>query len=429
MKCLVVGNGGREHTIIWKLSRSPRVKEIYAAGGNGGISHLAKCQDISPTDIKALSSFVIKKNIDLTIVGPEAPLSKGIGDFFRKEGLPIFAPSQKAAQLESSKVFAKEFMREFAIPTAAFSIFNAPEKVLAYLEKNGFSGVIKVDGLAAGKGVFVCHNKEEVSEALNEIFVKKVFGEAGNKIVVEECLKGEEASIILFTDGENILPMLASQDHKQIGEGDQGANTGGMGAIAPTPIINEKLFSQIINQIAKPVISGLRNKDILYQGVLYLGIMLTEEGAKVLEFNVRFGDPETQAILPLLKNDLVEIIEAVISGNLNKIKVNWDSRKALCVVLASRGYPGNYSKGKQIFGLREAGEMKDILVFHAGTKREGDKFFTNGGRVLGVTGIGKTVAEAIGNTYQAVEKINFDGAYFRKDIGQKALVTLPEIHS
>ncbi len=421
MKCLVIGNGGREHTIIWKLAQSPRIKKIYAAAGNGGISEVAECLDISPTDIEALSSFAKSQGIDLTVVGPEAPLAKGIGDCFRKQGLPVFAPGRQAAKLESSKVFAKELMREFAIPTAEFSIFTNSREALLYLEKKGFPGVIKVDGLAAGKGVFVCHNRKEAEEALNKIFTEKLFGEAGNRVVVEQYLKGEEASIIFFTDGKDILPMPASQDHKQIGEKDTGPNTGGMGAIAPTPIVTEKLFAEVINRIAKPTILALSHKDILYQGVLYIGIMLTEEGPKVLEFNVRFGDPETQVILPLLKSDLVEIMEAVLSGNLNKIKANWDSRAALCVVLASAGYPGKYEKGKTIFGLREAEKLRDIFVFHAGTKREKGKLLTNGGRVLGVTGLAKTPKGAIENTYEAVKKISFEGCYFRRDIGQKAL--------
>ncbi|MCK4245307.1 MAG: phosphoribosylamine--glycine ligase, partial [Candidatus Omnitrophica bacterium] len=284
-----------------------------------------------------------------------------------------------------------------------------------------FPGVIKIDGLAAGKGVFICHNRREAEEALDKIFAERIFGEAGKRVVVEQCLKGEEASIILFTDGKDILPMLASQDHKQIGEGDRGPNTGGMGAVAPTPIVTEKLFSEVINRIAKPVILALRRKSILYQGVLYIGIMITEEGPKVLEFNVRFGDPETQVILPLLKNDLVEIMEAVISGNLNKIKASWDSRAALCVVLVSAGYPGKYEKGKAIFGLREVEKIKDVFIFHAGTKKEKGRLLTNGGRVLGVTGLAKTVKEAIKNTYEAVKKIGFEGCYFRRDIGQKAL--------
>ena len=421
MKCLVIGNGGREHTIIWKLAQSPRVKKIYAAPGNGGISRLAECQEISPADTKSLLSFAKNKGVDLTIVGPEASLAEGIGDLFRKEGLNIFAPGREAARLETSKVFAKELMREFQIPTADFSLFSSPGKALSYLEKRHFPQVIKVDGLAAGKGVFVCRNYEEAENALNKIFVKKIFGQSGEKIVIEECLSGQETSIILFTDGKDVLPLLASQDHKQIGENDYGPNTGGMGAIAPTPIVTQKIFSEVIERIAKPTISALRRKGILYQGMLYVGIMLTEEGPKVLEFNVRFGDPETQVILPLLKNDLIEIMEAVISGSLSKVEASYDSRTALCVVLTSGGYPGKYEKGKTISGLKEAEKMENILIFHAGTKREKGKLLTNGGRVLGVTGLAKTVKEAIENTYEAVKKIGFEGCYFRRDIGQKAL--------
>ncbi|MCM8778243.1 MAG: phosphoribosylamine--glycine ligase [Candidatus Omnitrophica bacterium] len=434
MKILVVGSGGREHALVWKIAQSKLVDKIFCAPGNGGISREAECIEIKAEDIERLVEFARKENIDLTVVGPEAPLAKGIVDEFRKYGLRIFGPTELAARLESSKVFAKEIMQKYNIPTAGFKIFDHPEEAQYYIEEKGVPCVVKADGLAQGKGVVVAKTLEEAFQAVRMIMRERIFGDAGKRIVIEDYLEGEEASIIVITDSREFITFPPSQDHKRVFDEDKGPNTGGMGAYSPVPVVTENLLAEIEREIILRIINGLAKEGIDYRGALYAGIMLTSEGPKVLEFNVRFGDPETQALLPRLNSDLVEVILATLENKLSKFKkftpLNWKSQACVCVVCASEGYPGGYEKGKVISGLEEAEEMKDIVVFHAGTKREKEKtntgqqiyrFVTDGGRVLGVTGLGNTIKEAIINTYQAVEKIHFEGMHYRKDIGKKNL--------
>jgi len=421
MKVLVIGSGGREHTLVWKISQSKRVDNIFCAPGNAGTAGLAENVNIKADDIQGLKKFALEKKIDLTVVGPEIPLVAGIVDEFEKEGLKIFGPTKAAAMLEGSKVFSKEFMLKHNIPTASAKIFDDEKAAIKYIqEKNGFV-VVKADGLAAGKGVIVCKDIEEAEEAIHRIMVKKEFGESGKRVIVEDCLDGEEASILAFTDGETIVPMASSQDHKRVFDNDMGPNTGGMGAYSPAPVVTEELFNKIDKEILKPTISGMKKDGVPYKGVLYVGVMVTKEGPKALEFNARFGDPETQAILPRMKSDLTEIMMAVVEGKLNKVKIDWDSRAAVCVVMASGGYPGSYEKGKEIKGLAKASKLPDTIVFQAGTKKGDGKIVTAGGRVLGVTALGDSIKDAIDNTYKAIKLIDFNGAHHRKDIGQKAL--------
>jgi phosphoribosylamine--glycine ligase len=430
MRILVIGSGGREHTLVWKIAQSKLVDKIFCAPGNGGIERLAECIDIKAEDIPGLLDFALREKIDLTVVGPELPLAKGIVDEFVKSGLKIFGPTKKAARLESSKVFAKELMRKYAVPAADFCIFDNPQEASKYVNQNGAPCVVKADGLAAGKGVFVCQTIEQAQKAINSIMEVRIFAEAGERIVIEDCLEGEEASIIIFTDSREIIPLASSQDHKRIFDGDKGKNTGGMGAYSPTPLITDALNRQILKTIVYPTIKGLVAEGLPYKGILYVGIMITSEGPKVLEFNVRFGDPETQAILPRLNSDLVEVMLATIEERLNQYKnkegeLNWDKRSCVCVVCASSGYPGKYEKGKVISGLERVAGMPDVVVFHAGTKSQiangKSQIVTNGGRVLGVTGLGNTIKQAIKRTYQAIKMIHFEGMHYRKDIGQKAV--------
>ena len=425
MKVLVIGSGGREHALVWKIVQSRLVKKIYCAPGNGGISKLAECLSIKAEDIPGLLDFAKKERIDLTVVGPEAPLAFGIVDEFTRNGLKIFGPLKQAAQLEASKVFAKQLMAKYKVPTADFMIFDNAIEAKKYIEKIGAPCVIKADGLAQGKGVVVSKTVAEANQAISSIIEERIFGDAGNKVIIEDCLEGQEASILAFIDGKNVVPLASSQDHKRIFDNDTGPNTGGMGAYSPAPVVTDGLFKEIIQNVIEPTINGLAAEGIKYQGVLYSGIMITKQGPQVLEFNVRFGDPETQAILPRLNSDLVEVMLATIDGKLNKVRLDWKDDSCVCVVCASAGYPANFEKGKEIFGLEEVAKMKDIVVFHAGTKMHivdgKSHIVTNGGRVLGVTGLGKTIKEAIDKTYQAVEKISFDGMHYRKDIGQKAV--------
>jgi phosphoribosylamine--glycine ligase len=421
MKILVVGSGGREHVLAWKIKQSPKVKEVFCAPGNGGISELATCVDIASDDVLALRDFAIKNKIDLTIVGPEAPLVKGIVDLFQKESLAIFGPTQKAAQLEGSKVFAKEFMKRHNIPTAAFQSFDSLDKAKAYLKNKKFPLVIKADGLAAGKGVVICQNIDEAHQALHQMMAEKIFKAAGEKVIIEDCLQGEEASILAISDGERYVVLDSSQDHKRIFDDDLGPNTGGMGAYSPAPVVTKDLMTSIVFNIIGPTIQGMRKEGMPFQGVLYAGVMVTKGGPKVLEYNVRLGDPETQAVLPRLKTDLVDLCLASSKGQLNSFSLQWDPRSCTCVVMSARGYPGVYEKGKVISGLQDAAKLKDTLVFHAGTKKQGQDIVTSGGRVLGVTSLGEGIEKAIENTYRAVEKISFDGCFFRRDIGAKAL--------
>jgi phosphoribosylamine--glycine ligase len=421
MKVLVVGGGGREHTLVWKIAQSPKVSKIYCAPGNAGIGELAECLPIKADDIAGLVRFAQKEKIDLTVVGPEDPLTRGLVDALEQKGLKVFGPSKKAAILEASKDFAKRIMVKYHIPTADFKTFTDPQKALAYLEKVGAPIVVKADGLAAGKGVMVCQTKAEAKAAIELIMLDKAFGEAGNKLLLEECLVGEEASFLAFSDGRTVLPMPTSQDHKPIYDNDQGPNTGGMGAYSPAPVVDSALFEEAMNRVMIPTIRAMAKEGRIYKGVLYAGLMINKGQIKVLEFNVRFGDPEAQPLLMRLKTDLVDIFEAVVKGNLHKIKIAWDDRPAVCVVMAEKGYPGSYQKGHVIEGLDQVKRMKNVVAFHAGTALKDKAIVTNGGRILGVTALGEDIPGSIKTAYQAVKKIHWETAYCRTDIGQKAL--------
>lgn len=421
MRVLVVGGGGREHALVWKIAQSPQVDTLYAAPGNAGISEHAECLDIGAEDIDGLLEFARSQGIDLTVVGPEVPLVAGVVDRFREAGLRIFGPDKEVARLEGSKVFAKRLMREARVPTAEFHVFDEPATAHQYLDSQDAPIVVKADGLAAGKGVLVCRSIDEAHQAVDAIMVDRRFGEAGREVVVEECLVGEEASIVALTDGKTIYPLPSSQDHKPIYDGDGGPNTGGMGAYSPAPVVTPEMEEHITREILVPVVHALRVRGIRYRGVIYAGLMMTPGGPKVLEFNVRFGDPETQPILVRLKSDLVPALEAVVDGRLQETSLEWDDRPAVCVVMASGGYPGSYEKGKPITGLEDAAGMTDVAVFHAGTASADGRLVTNGGRVLGVTALGETVAEAKARAYDAVKKIQFDGAYYRTDIADRAI--------
>ena len=419
MKILVVGSGGREHALVWKLHSSPLVKKIYAAPGNAGISKLGECAEIASEDLAGLADFAEKNSIDLTVVGPELPLTLGIVDEFEKRNLSIFGPTKKAAEIEGSKVFAKEFMKKHHIPTASFRIFDKPDEALDFVKSSDMPLVIKADGLAAGKGAFIIEDVNAGISAIQKIMVEKIFKDAGTKVVVEDFLEGEEATILAFTDGKTILPMPSSQDHKKIYDGDRGPNTGGMGAYAPAPVVDDRMMRRIYDEILEPTIVGMEQEGRIFKGVLYTGLMLTDRGPKVMEFNCRFGDPETQVVLPLLKSDLAEISMSIVEGDLSLEEVEWTDDFAVCVILASVGYPGKYEKGKQIFGLEKIEGAEDVLIFHAGTKQARGTLVTNGGRVLGVTGVDKNVEKAIHKAYVSVDKIKFDGVQFRRDIGYR----------
>jgi len=420
MKILIVGSGGREHALAWKLKQSKKVKKIFIAPGNGGTAKVGENINIKAEDLNSLSDFVLKEKIDLTIVGPEAPLALGITDLFEKNDLLVFGPSKKAARLEASKVFAKRFMKKFKIPSADFKVFNDYKKAKKYLKTSDFPRVLKADGLAAGKGVFVCKNFDQAIQALKIIMVEKKFGVAGSRLVVEECLFGQEVSVICFTDGKNVLPLLATQDHKPIFDDDKGPNTGGMGAYAPTPIVDKKLMKEIVEKFLKPTISGMRKIGSPYKGILYAGLMLTNKGPKVLEFNCRFGDPETQPQLMLLKSDLVELMLACLKTKLKNKKIIWHPGFSVCLVLASKGYPDKYEKGFFIRGLPKR-DNSGLQVFQAGTRLERNKIITNGGRVLGITSQALTLEGAIKKVYFQAEKIKFKNKYYRTDIGAKGL--------
>jgi phosphoribosylamine--glycine ligase len=426
MKVLVVGGGGREHALVWKISQSPRVKQLFCAPGNGGIARLAQCLDIRANDLEALARFAKDTKIDLTVVGPEMPLCMGITDLFQKEGLKIFGPSKGAARLEGSKAFAKELMQKYGIPAAEYRVFTKHDEAMAYIKKQGAPIVVKADGLAAGKGVFVAATVEEAISALNAIMLRRVFGEAGDRVVIEEQLEGEEASFIAFSDGKEVLPLASSQDHKPIYDNDQGPNTGGMGAYSPAPVVTPQVHERIMQEIMIPTIKALAAEGSHYCGVLYAGLMIKEGIPKALEFNCRLGDPETQPIFMRMKGDLVPIMEACLEQSLADMEIAWDPRLAVCVVMASQGYPGSYEKGKLIHGLEKVEQKPEVYCFHAGTKDEGGRYLTAGGRVLGVTGLGKGIKEAREITYRAVSEITWEGVHYRKDIGKKALAWLKE---
>ena len=421
MKVLVIGSGGREHALVWKIRQSPRVARVYCAPGNAGIGELAELVSIAPDDVAGLLQFAQNARIDLTVVGPELPLSLGLVDEFTMRGLRVFGPNRQAAQLEASKTFAKNLMQQQGVSTAAFGIFTVAEEAQKYVKKIGAPVVVKADGLAAGKGVFVCATLAEAYAAIDQIMCKRVFGEAGNQVVVEEFLEGEEASFLAFTDGRTVLPLASAQDHKRVFDDDQGPNTGGMGAYSPAPVVTPALADRIVQDIMLPVIDGLKNQGVIYKGILYAGLMIREEDMKVLEFNVRFGDPECQPLMLRLQSDLVEIMEAVVNERLAEMTLTWDPRPAVCVVLAAEGYPGSYTTGTPIIGLETVHGWRDGMVFHAGTAKVDDAIVTTGGRVLGVTSVGTDIGEAIAEAYRTVEKISWSGMHYRRDVGQRAL--------
>ena len=421
MKVLVIGSGGREHALVWKIKQSNKVDKIYCAPGNAGVSRLAECVDISATDVNGLLKFAIKEKIDLTIVGPESSLVEGVVDAFEEKNLRIFGPTKKAALLEGSKVFSKEFLEKYNIPSASFKVFKDRKKAKKYIDHCGAPIVVKADGLAAGKGVIVAKTVKEAKNAVDLIMKDLAFGSAGEKIIIEECLRGEEASFIAFTDGKTVLPLPTSQDHKALYEKDEGPNTGGMGAYSPAPIVTDEIADFVMNKVMLPTIKGLKAEGRPYKGMLYAGLMIDGDNINVLEFNCRFGDPEAQPLLMRLKSDIVDIFEASIDGKLDRIDMKIDPRPTVCVVMASGGYPGSYENGKIIKGLSKITEIEGVEVFHAGTARKNGRTVTNGGRVLGITAVGKTLREAISKSYSAVDQINWTNCYFRRDIGGKAL--------
>jgi len=421
MKVLVVGSGGREHTLIWKLKQSKKVDNIFCAPGNGGISKIAKCVNIKADNIRALADFAARNKIHLTVVGPEAPLAAGIADEFTKRKLKVFAPDKSASQLESSKVFSKEFMRKYHIPTAAFKVFTTAAEAIGFCRTVEYPVVIKADGLAAGKGAVVVKNTEQATATIENMMVKKQFGSAGDTILVESFLQGQEISVMALTDGKTIVPLLASQDHKQAFDGDRGPNTGGMGAYCPTGFATDEIMTRINDYVLAPTLSGLNKEGITYKGVLYAGLMITPGGPKVLEYNCRFGDPETQVVLPLLRTDLYELMMAVVNRKLASIgQLSWRNDSAACVVMASKGYPGNYTTGVKIGGLPNKDD-NNCVVFHAGTVYKNSQYMTSGGRVLGVVGLDKNLQLALNRAYRTVNKIKFEGARYRKDIGFRVL--------
>ena len=421
MNVLLIGSGGREHAIAWKLAQSKNLTKLYIAPGNPGTAQCGENVPIGADDTAELLEFSRQNEVGLVVVGPEDPLAAGLVDKFESAGIKAFGPSGKAAQLEADKAFAKQLMRSSSVSTAEGRSFDRYEDAKAYIASRDEAVVIKAAGLAKGKGVFVCDDPSDGILAAEKVMCEKIFGPAGDVIIIEDKLLGEEASILAFVDGRNIYVMESSQDHKPIGEGDTGPNTGGMGAYSPAPVATEGLMNQITREILVPMVDGMNRNGTPYKGVLYAGIMVTAGGPRVLEFNVRFGDPETQPVLMRLKSDLLEVILAVCDGELDQITLEWDPRPAVCVVIASGGYPDGYQKGKKITGLAEAGRLEDVMVFHAGTKEENGDIVTAGGRVLGVTALGQTIADAKARAYEAVDMIGFDGAYCRRDIADKAI--------
>lgn len=418
-KILVIGGGGREHALVYRLAQSNHVSKIFCAPGNAGIANIAECVPIPADDVTALQKFAKSNKIDLTVVGPEAPLAAGIVDSFKRQGLKIFGPSKEAATLESSKVFAKDFCNRYNIPTAKSEIFDNAEAARAYAHVQEYPIVVKADGLASGKGVIICKTSGEAEEAIDEILVQKKFGEAGKKLVIEEFLAGEEVSFIAISDGNHVLPLVSSQDHKAVFDGDLGPNTGGMGAISPARIMENGLTTTVMERIMLPTVRGMVTEGMPFVGVLYAGLMIKNGEPFVLEYNVRFGDPETEPLMMRLKSDLYEVLNAAVTGTLHDISLEWDARPAACVVMASGGYPGAYEKGKTISGLGVAEKVSDVCMFHAGTKCAGKDIVTDGGRVLAVTALGDDICDAVGRAYAAVECIHFEGAHYRKDIGRR----------
>jgi phosphoribosylamine---glycine ligase len=421
MKILVIGSGGREHALIWKLSQSSELDKIYCAPGSAGIAEFAELVPIAPHQIEKLADFAAEQKIDLTVVGPELPLTLGISDLFESRGLKIFGPNRDAAQLEGSKAFAKRIMTENSIPTAAAGIFSDAPSARRYLDQNPAPYVVKADGLAAGKGVLICANREEAQLAIDEIIVKKTFGQAGEKVVIEEFLEGEEASFMVLTDGDTVLALPSSQDHKRVFDHDQGPNTGGMGAYSPAPVVTQSIEDRVLREVVTPLMTGLKRKGIVYRGVIYVGLMITKTGPKVLEFNARFGDPECQVIMMRLKSDLVPLLQATVDGTLRTVRPEWYPDPSVCVVLSARGYPGSYETGTEIRGLEKLKDWPTGFVFHAGTSKQGGRWRTSGGRVLGVTARGRDLAEAVQEVYRGVNAISWDGMHYRRDIARRAL--------
>lgn len=421
MRILVVGSGGREHALCWKIAQSPLCDELYCAPGNAGIARVAECIAIKPDAIEKLGDFAEEQEIDLTVVGPERPLIYGIVDHFRSRGLTIYGPTAAAARLEGSKAFTNELLHRAGVPGKRFKVFTDPAKAQAYIQREGAPIVVKADGEAAGKGVTVAENVEDAFDAVDRCMVEKAYGVAGERVVVEEYLQGEECSIKVFCDGETIVPMVPSQDYKRVYDGDEGPNTGGMGCYSPVPAVSPELLEEILSDIIYPTVEQMDEDGTPFSGTLYAGIILTEDGPRLLEYNCRFGDPETQVVLPRLESDLVELLLATAEGRLNEVEAKWSDDVAVCVVCASGGYPGSYESGKEITGLKEAQVDERVVVFHAGTRRMGRRCFTDGGRVLGVSALGSDFSDARDRAYSAVAKINFEDMYFRTDIAERAV--------
>ena len=422
MKVLVVGSGGREHAVIRALSKNKSIDEIVCAPGNGGIASLAACVNITATDVDGMVDYAKNNGVDFCVVTPDDPLALGMVDAMEADGIPSFGPNKKAAQIEASKVFAKGLMKKYGIPTAAYEVFTDPADVLAYLQKrNTWPAVIKADGLALGKGVLIAQNEEEAKAAVRELMVDKKFGASGNEVVVEEFMEGPEVSVLSFTDGHVIVPMVSSMDHKRADDGDKGLNTGGMGTIAPSPVYTSEIAKECMEKIFVPTMHAMNKEGRTFRGVLYFGLMLTKDGPKVVEYNCRFGDPETQVVLPLLKSDLFTIMRAVHDEKLADLDIEWSDEAAACIMEASGGYPESYRKGYEIHGLDENGQHPGVYVYHSGTKKENGKFYTNGGRVLGIMATGSDLKEALAKAYAAVDEIGFENMHYRHDIGRKVL--------
>jgi len=421
MKVLVIGGGGREHALVWKLRQSPRVTKVYCAPGNGGIAQEAECLAADVKNLESLVAVAQQVQPDLAIIGPELPLTLGVVDEFQRRGWPTFGPTRAAAQLESSKSFAKEFMQRHRIPTAHYAICKSVDEVRTALSHFHAPIVVKADGLAAGKGVVIAKTKEEAASVALEMLSGKMLGEAGARVVLEECLKGDELSFLVFSDGERVVPLVAAQDHKRVGDGDTGPNTGGMGAYSTQTIVDDKMRDWLVHHIAQPVVAGMKAEGAEYKGVLYCGLMMTARGPMVLEFNCRFGDPETQPILMRLESDLVDALEASVGGRVSAGDFRWSPDASVCVVIASGGYPGTFEAGKKIAGLDQAGALEGVKVFHAATSKRDDVYFTSGGRVLGVTARAAALEAAVQRAYEAVSRIGFEGMHYRKDIAARAL--------
>jgi phosphoribosylamine---glycine ligase len=421
MKALVIGSGGREHALVWKLGQSPRVSKLYCAPGNGGISGEAECVPVDLKNVESLVAVANQLKPDLTVIGPEVPLQLGVVDEFTRRGWPVFGPTKAAAQLESSKGFAKQFLQRHRIPTAHYAICNSPAEVKQELSRFSTPVVMKADGLAAGKGVVICNTKDEAATAAAEMLSGRMVGEAGTRVVIEECLQGDELSFLVLSDGERVAPLVAAQDHKRVGDGDSGPNTGGMGAYSFSGLLDEQMTQWLLHHVARPVVEGMKAEGMEFKGILYCGLMMTARGPMVLEFNCRFGDPETQPILMRLESDLLEAIEASIEGRVSEGDFRWSQDASVCVVMASGGYPGTIEVGKKIAGIEEADRLDGVKVFHAGTSTRDGAYYTAGGRALGVTARAENLQTAVHRAYKAVSKIQFDGAHYRHDIAARAL--------